>query len=174
MKALRIFLVMTVLTGVIYPLLIWGIATVAFPWKSHGSLIKDASGKVIGSELIAQSFQKPEFFWPRPSAVSYNPESSGGSNLGLTSADLYKQFQDRQKAGAVGDMLWTSGSGLDPHVSPEAVEAQIPRVAKARGLDEKVVAQLVQSYKEQRQLHFMGEERVNVLKLNLALEGLKK
>lgn len=174
MKALRIFLVITVLTGVIYPILIWGISTLVFPQQSHGSLIKDASGKVIGSELIAQAFQKPEYFWPRPSAVSYNPESSGGSNLGLTSADLYKQFQDRQKAGAVADMLWTSGSGLDPQVSPEGVAAQIPRVAKARGLDESVVAKLVESYKEGRQLGILGEERVNILKLNLALEGLKK
>lgn len=173
MKALRIFLIMSLLTGVVYPLLISGIAWIAFPWQSHGSLTKNSAGQIVGSELIAQAFQKPENFWPRPSAIAYNPESSGGSNLALTSQDLLKQVEERKKSGLVNDMLWTSASGLDPEVSPEAVLNQVPRVAKARGLDEKKVTELVSQFTQSRQLKIFGEERVNILKLNLALEGLK-
>lgn len=173
MKAFRMFLIMTILTGVIYPLLITAVAQTVFPWQSHGSLVKNSSGQVAGSILIAQPFLKPEYFWPRPSAVAYNPESSGGSNLGLTSQDLLKQVEERKKAGFVADMLWASGSGLDPHISPEAALSQVSRVAKARGLDEKVVADLVTTIRENRQMSILGEERVNVFKLNQALNDLK-
>jgi K+-transporting ATPase ATPase C chain len=174
MKALRMFLLMTILTGVIYPLVITGIAQVAFPWQSHGSLVKNSTGQIIGSSLIAQAFQKPEYFWPRPSAVAYNPESSGGSNLSVTSQDLLKQVEERKRTGFQAEMLWASGSGLDPHISPEAAMSQVSRVAKARGLDEKVVTDFIAAIRENRQLSVFGEERVNVLKLNQALENMKR
>src|ERR1022692_3578748 len=176
--ALKATLVLTLLTGVMYPLLVTGLAKVLFRDKPDGSLIQ-ANGRTVGSELIGQRFTKPEYFHGRPSAAGndgYDGLSSGGSNLGPTSqkladrvtADL-KTFRAENPSfsGAVpGDAVTASGSGLDPHLSPEAVDAQLPRVAAADAL-----RQLVAANTEDRQLGVLGEPRVNVLKLNLALDA---
>ena len=181
--ALKATLVLTLLTGVMYPLLVTGLAKVLFRDKADGSLIQ-AHGRTVGSELIGQRFTKPEYFHGRPSAAGndgYDGLSSGGSNLGPTSQKLadrvtadVKTFRAENPtfSGAVpGDAVTASGSGLDPHLSPEAVDAQVPRVAAARGMTAEAVRQLVAAHTEDRQMGVLGEARVNVLKLNLALDA---
>ncbi len=187
--ALVSFLALSALTGLAYPLVITGLAKVIFPSQAGGSLIvKD--GKVIGSEWIGQSFTSPRDFWGRPSAtvdtkgdaLPYNGASSGGSNLAPSNQDLHKALQERITAlraadplatGSVPvDLITASGSGLDPHISPASAAFQVHRVAKARGLDEAKVRNLVVAQIEGPQLGVLGESRVNVLKLNLALENL--
>lgn len=184
MKHLRtsiiVLVVFTVVTGGIYPLFMTGIGALFFRGQAGGSLIaKD--GKTIGSALIGQDFSSDIYFHPRPSAIKYDASSSGASNLGYTSKDLKQAFDQRkadwQKANggsaAPIDMLFASGSGLDPDISPQAAELQVPRVAAARHILEARVPELlalVKSHEAGPQLGFMGEPRVNVLSLNLALD----
>lgn len=181
--ALLLFLAFTVLCGGIYPAVVTGIAQAFFPQQANGSFIADKTGKVTGSSLIGQPFSEPRYFWPRPSATGefgYNPATSGGSNLGATNPDLLKRVEERVKvlrdSGVSGnipaDLVLASASGLDPHISPEAAQVQIPRVAKARGLTEEALKKIVAAHTEGRQLGILGEPRVNVLALNLDLDKL--
>ena len=180
--AIKATLVLTILTGVAYPLLVTGLAKVLFPRQAEGSLIR-ANGKVIGSELIGQRFTRPEYFHGRPSAAGndgYDGLSSGGSNLGPTSQKLVDRIKDDAKkfraenptfTGPIPpDLLTASGSGLDPDISPAFAEAQAGRVAAARGIGVETVRQLVAVHTEDRQFGILGEPRVNVLRLNLALD----
>jgi K+-transporting ATPase ATPase C chain len=178
--AIIVFVFWTITVGGIYPLLITGIGAIFFPGKAGGSLI-ETRGKVVGSSLLAQGFESGIYFHPRPSAVKYDASSSGASNAGYTNADLKKAYNqkkaDWQKAFGPGEppieMLYASGSGLDPHISPEAAELQVPRVAAARHLSSDSAAGLLALVKrsvEGPQLGFLGEPRVNVLVLNLALD----
>ncbi len=184
---LRPALVLTVLfillTGLAYPLAITGIGQIAFPAQANGSLIRDGD-TVVGSALIGQNFASDRYFWPRPSITAdspYNAGASTGSNLGPTSAALAKRVQadvERLKASGVeqpvaADAAMASGSGLDPHISPQFARAQVARVAKSRGLAEADVSTLVDRFTEGRLLGIVGEPRVNVLRLNLALDRLK-
>lgn len=181
---------LTVIVGVFYPLLVTGIAQAAFPHEANGSLVF-RSGKAVGSRLIGQSFDDPGYFWGRLSATTdsngkalpYNAESSAGSNLGPTNPALIDEAKGRIDAlkGADPDnqdpipvdLVTSSGSGLDPDISPAAARYQVRRVAKARGVDPERVQALVDAHTEDRQLGILGEPRVNVLELNLALDGLK-
>jgi len=182
-SAILLFITFTIICGGIYPALVTGVARTLFPSQAQGSFIKDKSGKVVGSALIGQSFSDPKFFWSRPSATSdfgNNPMASGGSNAGPTNPDYLKSVGDRVKTlratGVSGtipaDIVQASASGLDPHITPESALLQVPRVAKARGLTADRVTKAVEQAIEERQLGFLGEPRVNVLKLNLALERL--
>jgi K+-transporting ATPase ATPase C chain len=182
-KAVLLFVALSLLTGVLYPMVITVLAHVIFPRQAAGSLIYKADGMCIGSSLIGQSFSDPKYFWSRPSATadfSNNPLASGGSNLGPTNKDLIKQIEERVtsfqsmsiKRLLPADLAMASGSGLDPHISIEAAIIQIPRIAKERHVSEENVRSLVQNYLEDRQFGFLGAKRVNVLKLNLALDNL--
>ena len=178
-------ILLTAITGLLYPLVVTGIAQVIFPRQANGSLImKD--GKAVGSELIGQPFDDSKYFWGRPSATTpfaYNAGASTGSNQAPTNPDLQKAVQGRidalravdpgNTAPIPVDLITASGSGLDPHISPAAAFYQIRRVAKARGLSEEIVRNLIETNTQGRQFGFLGEPRVNVLKLNLALDALK-
>jgi len=178
MTACLMTLVTTVLLGVIYPLAVTGLARV-FPRQAEGQLIR-RNGVVIGSRIIAQPFTGPGYFHPRPSAAGggYDPLNSGGSNLGPTSQKLI----DRVKADVAAlraenpgvpvpvDLVTTSGSGLDPHISPAGAEFQAPRVARARGISQRELLGFIREHSDGRQFGFLGEPRVNVLELNLALD----
>lgn len=181
--ALRVLLLLTLVTGVAYPLLVTGIAQAVFPSQAQGSLIVK-NGHVVGSALIGQPFDDPKYFWSRPSATSPfadNAGSSSGSNLSPTNPDLVKAVQGRVDAlraadpGSTArvpvDLVTASASGLDPHISPAAALYQVPRVAKVRRLQPDVVRQMVERHVEGRFLGFLGEPRVNVLALNLALDS---
>jgi potassium-transporting ATPase KdpC subunit len=183
-------LIFTVITGILYPALITGIAQVVFPNQANGSLMKDANGTVIGSELIGQQFSDPSYFWGRLSAtgpVPYNAAASSGSNYGPLNPVLIGEdgivqtrinaLHDADAAAGVTndapipvDLVTASGSGLDPQISPAAALYQIPRVAALRGTDEASIRSLVDEFTEARTLDFLGEPRINVLKLNLALD----
>lgn len=182
--AILLFIMFTVICGGIYPAVVTGVAYAVFPKQAKGSFIADKSGKVTGSTLIGQPFSDPKYFWPRPSAATdfgYNAMGSSGSNSGPTNPDFIKTVGDRVKtlrdAGVTGnipaDLVEASASGLDPHVTPESAKVQIARVAKARGMSEEELSKHVAANTDERQLGFFGEPRVNVLKLNLELDGLK-
>ncbi len=182
--AILLFIIFTIICGGIYPALVTGMAHALFPKQSAGSFISDKSGKQLGSTLIGQPFSDPKYFWPRPSATSdfgFNPMASGGSNAGPTNPDYLKTVGDRVKtlrdSGVTGkipaELVQASASGLDPHVTPESALLQVPRIAKARGVSEESLAKAVAQATEGRQLGFLGEPRVNVLALNLKLDGLK-
>lgn len=182
-QSILMLALLTIITGVLYPLVVTGIAQLAFAHAANGSVIEHG-GKPLGSELIGQAFTDPKYFWPRPSATSpfpNNPSSSGASNLGPTNSALTDAVKQRidalhaadpdNKAPVPVDLVTASGSGLDPHISPAAAHYQIERVAKARGLKIPDVEKAVEDATEGRQLGILGEPRVNVLKLNLALDG---
>jgi len=177
--------VFTILTGILYPLAVTGIAQLIFPMQANGSVILK-NNKAVGSVLIGQPFDRHEYFWGRLSATSpfpYNAASSSGSNLAQTNPALLEQVRGRitalrnadpdNAAKIPVDLATASGSGLDPHISPAAAECQVKRVAKARGLDEVMVKALIVAYTESRQFRFLGEPKVNVLMLNLALDELQ-
>jgi K+-transporting ATPase ATPase C chain len=175
LHSIRFIAVLTLLTGVIYPLVVTGFAKLIFAQKADGSLIV-ADGKIIGSELLAQKFEDPKYFWPRPSGADYATVASGASNKGPTSADLVKAIEERRaKLGkdAPADLLTASGSGLDPHISPAAAKFQAARIAGERKLPEEEITALIEQNSEGPQLGILGEPRVNVLALNRALDGLK-
>lgn len=177
--AFRITLLFTALTGLVYPGVVTGLCKLFFPAKANGSLIT-LNGQVVGSSLLAQNFTRPEYFHPRPSANGYDAANSGGSNLGPTNQKLADRVKaDAQKFRAENpaytgeipaDAVSTSASGLDPHISPQFAEAQVPRVAGARGASSEQIRQLVAAHTEDRQLGILGEPRVNVLELNLEMD----
>jgi potassium-transporting ATPase KdpC subunit len=182
LPALRITLVMTVLTGLIYPLAVTGLCQTLFHDKANGSLIT-VNDQVVGSALIGQNFSKARYFQPRPSAAGndgYDPTASGGSNLGPTnqklidrvkaSVEKFRKENPTYKGLLPADLVTTSGSGLDPHISPASAAVQVHRVARARGVPTEKLQALVDEHTEGRDLGFLGEPRVNVLLLNLALD----
>jgi K+-transporting ATPase ATPase C chain len=182
--SIRFTLVTAVLFGLGYPLLMTGLAELLFPHQANGSLIKLHNGQVIGSEIIAQSFTSDKYFHPRPSDAGngYDATSSGGSNLAQSNKALATRIQgdiDKLAAANPGkpvpiDMVTTSASGLDPDITPDNAYFQAPRVAKARGISEQQVDQMIAAHIEHRTLGFLGEQRVNVLELNLALDQIPK
>jgi K+-transporting ATPase ATPase C chain len=183
---LTVFALLTLLTGVVYPALVTLFAQGVFHHRANGSVV-ELDGKGVGSELIGQAFDDPRYFWGRPSAtdrVSYNAAASGGSNRGPTNPDLLKDVAERVQAirtahpdqnGPVpADLVTASASGLDPHITPAAADYQALRVAKARGLKDALLRQLIQEHIENRTFGLLGEPRVNVLKLNLALDAVSE
>ena len=185
--ALRFLIVMTILTGIIYPLSMTGIAQLFYPLKANGSLIK-INGQIIGSELIGQKFDSSIYCWPRPSAIEYNPVPSGASNWGPTNDTLKKLSTLRHelfvKMNSLTDemaipaeMIFASGSGLDPHISPESALLQVNRISKARNFNGSMKEKLINKIKdltEEPQFLFLGEERINVLRLNIELNKIEE
>ena len=179
LPALKMLIFMTFITGLIYPLIVTGIGQALFPQKANGNLIV-RSGIVVGSDLIAQKFENAKYFWPRPSAIDYNPLSSGGSNQGLVSAELKKSYDERKTllksansqelSDPPQDMLFASGSGLDPHISPMAAKYQTRRVAVARGMNVELVEKIVKDNTVGRSMGLFGEPTVNFFALNRALD----
>jgi potassium-transporting ATPase KdpC subunit len=185
-QTIMCLLILTVITGVVYPLVVTGIAQLIFPHQANGSLIFKNSN-AVGSSLIGQSFNSPKYFWSRPSATSpmpYNGANSSGSNLGPLNPALIENIKARaaklksadpeNKTNIPVDLATSSGSGLDPDISSAAAEYQISRVAKARDINEIEVRNLVVKFSKGRQLGVLGEPRINVLELNLALDALEK
>jgi K+-transporting ATPase ATPase C chain len=185
--AFVMLLLMTILTGVVYPAAVTGLAQLLFSQQANGSLIRAQDGKPLASELIGQSFSDPKYFLGRPSATAsfpYNAGASGGSNQGPTNPALMEAVKARiaalreadpeNPAPVPVDLVIASGSGLDPHISPAAAEYQIGRVARARGMAVEKVREIVREHTEQRQWWVLGEPRVNVLEMNFALNGVRK
>jgi potassium-transporting ATPase KdpC subunit len=184
--AILVLLVLSLITGVAYPLLVTGIGQLVFPMQANGSLI-ERDGRILGSSLIGQAFNEPKYFWSRPSATGpspYNAGASSGSNQGPLNPALAEAVKGRiealhaadpgQTQAVPVDLVTASGSGLDPHISPAAAAYQVPRVARVRGLSEDRVRKLVAEHTEGRQLGILGEPRVNVLLLNLALDAASR
>jgi K+-transporting ATPase ATPase C chain len=179
-QGVRFTIVTMVLLGGVYHALIWGIGRVAFPRQAEGSLLRRDDGRVVGSRLIAQRFERPEYFHPRPSAVDYNAASTGGSNYGPSNPDHLKAVRERIDAIVAGDgvtaaqipseMVTASGGGMDPHIPPNAAELQAGRVARARNVDVNALRELIAAQTESPTLGVLGRARVNVLELNLALD----
>lgn len=169
----------TFICGIFYPAIVYGFAKFTFSKVSSGSLI-EIDGKIVGSELIAQTFDSPEYFHSRPSAIGFDPSSSGASNLGPSNAQLSKKVEERKiywvtRGGAEpvpSELLYSSGSGLDPHLSPEAVKYQIPLVAKVKGISDEKLAGLVEGSTESPEWGLFGHTKVNILKLNLKLRSI--
>jgi K+-transporting ATPase ATPase C chain len=183
--AIILFLILSVITGIIYPAVVTGLAQLLFPNQANGSLMADSRGKTTGSRLIGQPFSSPGHFWGRPSATGpfpYNAGASSGSNLGPTNPALVDTVNSRiQALKAVDpdnkmpipvDLITASGSGLDPHISPAAAEYQVNRIAKTRNIDPAKLRELIQAHTEARQWGLFGEPRINVLTLNLALDAI--
>lgn len=173
----RLFLLLTILTGYGYPLMITGLAQITFPWQANGSLLK-IQEEVVGSKWIGQHFSNDAYFWGRPSSTNYNGLASGGSNLGPSNPALIEALYQRISVGHFtqqpipGDLVTASGSGLDPEVSPSAAYYQSERVAAARHLSVEQVHALILEYTSSRTMQLLGEPRVNILQLNLALDAL--
>jgi K+-transporting ATPase ATPase C chain len=171
----------TILLGIIYPLVVTGLAQLLFPQKANGQLIQ-SNGKVVGSHIIAQAFTGPGYFHPRPSAAGYDPTNSNGSQLGPTNRKLIDRVKDAVAAAQADnpgvpipvDLVTASASGFDPEITPAAADFQVPRVAKARGLSEDTVRSMVRQHTLQRTLGLLGEPRVNVLDLNLDLNSIHR
>lgn len=180
--AFRVALVTLILTGIIYPFAVTGITQIIFPDKANGSMIKNEKGEIIGSELISQAFVKPSYFQPRPSAAGngYDAANSGGSNLGPSSRKLRDRIKtDTERLVSENpdakdpvpvELVTTSASGLDPHISIKAAMWQMPRIAKFRNADPEIIKEIIENTTEGRDLLIFGEPRVNVLRLNLALD----
>lgn len=170
---LRAMVVFTALFGLLYPAVIWGVGQVVAPGRAAGSLVR-ADGRAVGSSLIGQRWIGDQWFWGRPSASAYSGDTSGGTNLSgsALSEEVSKRASGLDPTSAPPDALTASGSGLDPHISPAYAESQVVRVARARGLPVQQVAELVAAHTQGRVAGFLGEPRVNVLELNLALDGL--
>lgn len=182
-NAILLFVALALLVGVFYPLVVTAVAHILFPHQAAGSLIYKEDGTLAGSTFIGQPFSDPKYFWPRPSATAdfpYNALASTGSNLGPTNKDLINHVAQRVKSfresGIKGplpsDLVMASGSGLDPHISADGAVLQIPRIAQERHVPEEKIKALLQKHLEDRQFSFFGAPRVNVLKLNLALDKL--
>jgi K+-transporting ATPase ATPase C chain len=183
--AVLMVVVLSVLLGIVYPIVMTGTSQLLFPYQANGSLVRDASGNAVGSELLGQQFNRPEYFHPRPSAAGtdgYDAASSGGSNLGPTNQTLINTVKDRAEAyrqenglppdaQVPVDAVTTSASGLDPDISPANAILQANRIAQARGMSVDQLTHLIDQNTEGRTLGILGEPRVNVLKLNLALDG---
>ena len=183
--ALRLLLVMTVLTGILYPVALTIFAQSLFPEKASGSLLED-NHKLVGSRLIGQKFENDGYFWSRPSAIDYQPLPSGGSNLSMTSLKLKELYETRKKLfrqknkinsniDIPAEMLYSSASGLDPHISVKAAELQLDRIIQARHLDATEIQQLsllLKHFTEKRQLYLLGEPRINVLLVNIELDKI--
>jgi len=186
-RAVLFTLATMLLFGVGYPIVVWGVAQAAFPAQAEGSMVRRANGTVAGSSLIAQGFTAPEYFHSRPSAVDYNASSTGGSNYGPSNADHLKLVRERldavvaengvQPAAVPSELVTASGSGLDPHLPPQAIDLQVGRVARARNISAVDIRALVRAHTEGPLWGIFGGSRVNVLELNLALDerfGTKK
>lgn len=182
---IRMSLVFIVLCGIIYPLVCTGVAQAFMPWRANGSMIQNSQGVTVGSELIGQKFSDPKYFQGRVSSIDYKAEASGSNNYAPSNPDLLKRTEQSIEAWKQNnpdvpvsrlpiDLITNSGSGLDPHITPQAALVQVPRISKLTGLPAAQLEQLVAAHSEGRDLGLFGEPRVNVLELNLALEPLLK
>jgi K+-transporting ATPase ATPase C chain len=171
LQSIRIFLTLSFIVGFLYPISVTLVGQTLWPHEANGSIIKQKD-VIIGSELLAQKTESPGLFWPRPSASDYGAVPSGASNLGPTSEALMATIVARKEKGLIAEMLFASGSGLDPHISPDAAISQLPRIVQARNMDDnqkQEIVRILNDSVEKRDLGFLGDERINVLRLNLKI-----